>query len=93
MKRGVGFSPSPLKPRPTKPIADEGLREPAGLENNQVLDRAPEVVKTARKLREQLSAQLSRLKNDIAVLENEAQRSERPNDYPIPNRAAVEQLT
>lgn len=93
-KRGVGFSPSPLKPKPTKPTGEEGPRQPTtGLENDQVLDRAPEAVKTARKLRDQLSAQLSRLKRDIAVLENEAQRSERPNDYPIPNRAAFEQLT
>lgn len=92
-KRGIGFSPSPLKPRPTKPRRDEEPTEHVSLENYQVLDRAPETVKTARKLRDQLSAQLSRLKKDIEILENEAQRSERPDEYPVPTRAAVEQLT
>lgn len=93
-KQGIGFTSSPLKSGITKPIGDQRSRTPAGplVESGQAFERVPEAVKTARKLRDQLRDQLSRLKKDIAILENEAQRSERPDDYPIPNRAAAEQL-
>ncbi|KAK2760311.1 hypothetical protein FQN54_002379 [Arachnomyces sp. PD_36] len=95
-KQGFGSTSSPLKPRVTKSIGDKRIRQPPTeltFENDQGFERVPESVKTARRLRDELSAQLRRLKKDIAILEKETQRIERPSDYPRPSRAAVEQLT
>jgi hypothetical protein len=94
-KQEGGFTPSPLKPKPTKQVGDHRTLPSTRplFEKEPALERVPEAVKTARKLRDELSAQLNRLKQDLEHLESEAQRAVRPKDYPTPNRAAVEHLT
>jgi hypothetical protein len=61
------------------------------LENSQIQDDAPEV-RGKRTLRDDLAAQLERLKAEVAQLESWAQRAERPFDGPEPGADAVKNL-
>lgn len=92
--RGLLSSPSARKSR------REGLR-PSTLrlghvelspEDNTSQDDTPEEVRQKQKQRDELAAQLERLKAEVAQLESWAQRTERPFDAPEPDADAVRNL-
>lgn len=85
-----GFKSSPLRPRGKQATREEGGLSTAGPTSDQ--DGVTDRVRKRRVLREELSAQLHRLKHEVARLEDWAQRSERPDDFPEPDEEAINQL-
>jgi hypothetical protein len=57
-----------------------------------VEEKIPDSVREKRNLRDQLAAQLGRLKDDIAQLEYEAKRSERSSEHPEPSEETTRNL-
>ncbi|KKA22044.1 hypothetical protein T310_3934 [Rasamsonia emersonii CBS 393.64] len=61
-------------------------------EDNKSQDDTPEEVRQKQKQRDELAAQLERLKAEVVQLESWAQRTERPFDGPEPDADAVRNL-
>ncbi|PGH13587.1 hypothetical protein AJ79_03580 [Helicocarpus griseus UAMH5409] len=85
--------PSPLKPRDAQRPAGEDHQD------NIVSPRisfpeedVPDELGEKQKLRDALAAQLARLKDDIAKIEYETQRYERPDEYPAPDEESMNNL-
>ncbi|OAX78092.1 hypothetical protein ACJ72_07602 [Emergomyces africanus] len=91
MRDGVQ-KPSPLKPKDTNPAGDNAGDD---IVSSRILLRdqeAPDKLEAKVKLRDALSAQLSRLKEDISKIEYETQRYERPGEFPAPDEESINNL-
>ena len=91
-KFGEGKGLSPLK---SKGVGVNGEKD--GIRSRSPAigpaeEKIPDAVQEKQDLRNQLATQLRRLKDDIARLEDETRRSERPNEYPEPSEEATRNL-
>ncbi|KAK2798127.1 hypothetical protein FQN50_008938 [Emmonsiellopsis sp. PD_5] len=84
-----GLKPSPLKPKEGEDAGNEQDIEPT---RARLDEEIPPEKQEKQKLRDALAAQLALLKEDIAQLEDAAQRYERPDEYPEPNEEAINNL-
>ncbi|KKZ63050.1 hypothetical protein EMCG_02551 [[Emmonsia] crescens] len=91
VKDGVK-KPSPLKPKDTELARDNAGDDIASPRIFFPEEVVPDDLGEKQKLRDALSAQLERLKEDIAKIEYETQRYERPDEYPAPDEESVNNL-
>lgn len=91
MRDGVK-KPSPLKPKDTELARDNAGDDIASPRIFFPEEVVPDDLGEKQKLRDALSAQLERLKEDIAKIEYETQRYERPDEYPAPDEESINNL-
>ncbi|OJD15795.1 hypothetical protein AJ78_03975 [Emergomyces pasteurianus Ep9510] len=91
MRDGVQ-NPSPLKPKDTDLARDNAGDRIASPRILLPEEEVPDEFEAKTKLRDALAAQLSRLKEDIAKIEYETQRYEKPDEFPAPDEEAINNL-
>jgi hypothetical protein len=92
LKFREGKRPGPLKPKDVRFGGEKDGMRPQSPAVAPVEEKIPDSVREKRNLRDQLAAQLGKLKDDIAQLEYESKRSERLNGYPEPSEETTRNL-
>ncbi|KLJ10569.1 hypothetical protein EMPG_14049 [Blastomyces silverae] len=84
--------PSPLQPKDIEVATDNVADQVASPRIPFPEEDVPDTVGEKVKLRDALAAQLARLKEEVAKIEYETQRYEKPDEYPAPDEESINNL-